>query len=187
MSDNDLQPEKAPGKEEAVKQEQDKPPIYTGNDVDFFVAAQDLVEAAGKLDQAGFFLEDVSCLDMQEGFQLVYHFDRFSRPGRTTLRVMIDRDTPEIPSIHQIYPGADWHERECFDFFGVRFLNHPNLIPLLLDPDHDGPPPLLKKEADRKDLHQLYPDRTHTPVDVASPEFDQAITNCSNPKYRNQP
>jgi NADH-quinone oxidoreductase subunit C len=185
MSDSAEKSVTAPAKEEAAKPEKSPTPIYTGYDLDYFVAPGDLPDAARKLDQADFFLEDISCVDMQEGFQIVYHFDRFDQPGRVGLRVMLDRETPEIPSIHDIYPGANWHERECFDFFGIIFTGHPNLLPLLLDPDHQGPPPLIKKESDRKDLNELYPDRVHTPVDVRSEKFVREITNCSNPKYRN--
>ncbi|GEM_PF-1108644 len=194
MSEENAQPEQAAEKTKKAesaagkeaRKEEPQGPQYTGYDADFFVAAQDLLNAVGRLDQAGYFLEDVSCIDMQEGFQVVYHFDRFDQPGRVGIRVMITKENPEIPSIYDIYPGAAWHERECFDFFGVRFKGHPNLLPLLLAPDHDGPPPLLKEESALKDLHQIYPDRAHTPVSVDSQEFIQAITNCSNKPSRDQ-
>lgn len=185
MSDTAEKSGKAPDTEETSKPEKSPTPLYTGYDLDYFVAPQDLVEAVRKLDQANFFLEDISCLHVQEGFQLVYHFDRFDQPGRVGLRVMLDRQEPEIISIHHIYPGADWHERECFDFFGIRFRGHPNLLPLLLDPDYPGPPPLLKKESALKGLQELYPDRVHTPVEVNSEEFSREIANCSNTKDRN--
>ncbi len=173
-------------KETPEKTEKKEPtgPKYTGYDLDYFVASQDLLKAVRKMDETEYFLEDVSCLDMQEGFQLVYHFDRFHQPGRVVLRVIVSRDNPVVPSISSIYPGADWHERECYDFFGVQFQNHPNLIPLLLDPEFDGPPPLLKDESARKDLEQIYPYLTHTPVSVDSDDFLQAIRNCSKSKSR---
>ena len=184
MSDQAEKSVTAPEKGEAAKTEE-KVPLYTGYDLDYFVTPKDLIDAVRKLDQAGFFLEDISCLDMKEGFQLVYHFDRFDQPGRVGLRVMQDRENQDVPSIHHIYPGADWHERECFDFFGIRFKGHPNLLPLLLDPDHQGPPPLIKDESARKSLEELYPDRVTTPVNIEDEQFTREITNCSNPKYRN--
>ncbi len=185
MSDTAEKSVKAQDKEEAPKTGESPTPIYTGYDLDYFVDPQDLVEAVRKLDQADFFLEDVSCVQMQEGFQMVYHFDRFDRPGRVGLRVMIDRQNPEIASIQDIYPGANWHERECFDFFGINFNGHPDLLPLLLDPDQPGPPPLLKKESTLKSLQDIYPGRVYTPVNVKSDEFFREITNCSNKKNRN--
>ena len=152
----------------------------TGYRANIFVIAEDLMEAVSILDRAGYFIEDISCLDMQEGFQAVYHFDRFEIPFRVCLRVSISRETPELPSISSIFPGADWHERECSDFFGIRFTGHPNLIPLLLDPEHDGPPPLVKEESLRKDMHQLYPGWTGTPIKPGSDEFSEAINHLSN-------
>ncbi|WP_051617078.1 NADH-quinone oxidoreductase subunit C [Desulfonatronovibrio hydrogenovorans] len=151
----------------------------TGYRENLFLAPDDLTDAAAKIRDSGFFLEDVSCLDMKEGFQVVYHFDRYDKPGRICLRVMISRSNPEISSIASIFPGADWHERECYDFFGITFKGHPNLIPLLLDPDHDGPPPLIKTEAKRKDMFQLFPGWTGTPVQPDSEEFAQAISKTS--------
>jgi NADH-quinone oxidoreductase subunit C len=40
-----------------------------------------------------------------------------------------------VPSISEVFPGANWHERETHEFFGIRFLGHPNLSPLLLPED----------------------------------------------------
>ncbi|MFW6005237.1 MAG: NADH-quinone oxidoreductase subunit C [Desulfonatronovibrionaceae bacterium] len=127
---------------------------------DLFILPRDLETAAAKLRRADFFIEDINCVHIQEGFLLLYHFDHFDQPGRISLRIIISPDNPEIPSISSIFPGANWHERECFDFFGIRFKGHPNLIPLLLDPEHQGPPPLLKDQKDLKDLYQLSPCRT---------------------------
>jgi NADH-quinone oxidoreductase subunit C len=49
----------------------------------------------------------------------------------------------EVPSLYDIFEGADWHERECYDLFGVKFSNHPNLKRILLPGDYEGHP-LLK-------------------------------------------
>jgi len=49
----------------------------------------------------------------------------------------------EVPSLYDIFEGADWHERECYDLFGVKFSNHPNLKRILLPEDYEGHP-LLK-------------------------------------------
>ena len=42
-----------------------------------------------------------------------------------------------MPSIASIYPAADWHEREAYDMYGVRFIGHPNLERILLPQDAD--------------------------------------------------
>ncbi|MFW6415401.1 MAG: NADH-quinone oxidoreductase subunit C [Thermodesulfobacteriota bacterium] len=159
-------------------------PTYTGYDLDYYLAPQDLLKAMRKLDKAGYFLEDVACIDIQEGFQLVYHLDRFHQPGRVGLRVIVPKENPQVPTICGIFPGAAWHERECYDFFGVQFKDHPNLTHLLLDAEFDGPPPLIKEDAKRKSLQEINPGRDDTPVAVDSEEFMQAIKNCSNSKNR---
>ena len=105
-------------------------------------------DAARTLLAAGFHLEDVCGLDTAEGLFAVYHFDHYIRTGRITLRVLAGRENPEIPTISDIYQGANWHERETHDFYGIVFAGHPNLIPLLLPEDADFHP-LLKEEAGR--------------------------------------
>ncbi|MFP4083499.1 MAG: NADH-quinone oxidoreductase subunit C [Desulfonatronovibrio sp.] len=154
---------------------------------DIFMKAADVARAAAKLNEAGYFIEDISCVDMREGFLLVYHFDCFQAHHRVTLRTLVSKTSPELPSISAIYPGADWHERECYDFFGVKFTDHPNLIPLLLDPEHDGPPPLIKKEKDLKDMYELFPGWTAETISPDSPRFSEAINHTPSPRQQEQP
>ena len=116
-----------------------------------------LLDAVKVMDSKGFFLEDLLGLDTKEGIEIVYHFDHFHTPGRVTVRVLVRHDTPELPSIAAVYPGAEWHERETADFFGVVFTDIPNPMPLLLDDAHDGPPPLLKAEKNRVSIYSLFP------------------------------
>jgi NADH-quinone oxidoreductase subunit C len=130
-------------------------PASTGCRADLTIAAGDLELAARRLHGAGFFLEDIAGVDVAEGILLVYHFDRFEAPGRVALRVIVPHDAPQAPSVAAVFPGADWHERECFDFFGVRFTGHPDLKPLLL-PEDLGSHPLLKGR-DRRSLYALLP------------------------------
>lgn len=119
-----------------------------------FLQPAEIRKAAARLAEEDFFIEDVSILDTAEGFLATYHFDHFHRPGRIALRVLVPREDPKIPSISGIFSGADWHERECHDFFGLEFTDHPNLIPLLL-PDDSTEHPLVKEESRRKGLAEL--------------------------------
>jgi NADH-quinone oxidoreductase subunit C len=119
-----------------------------------FLEPEALPEAAARLDEAGYFLEDLSVVDTSEGFLVVYHFDHFETPGRVALRVLVPHERPVVPSISGFFSGADWHERECRDFFGITFTGHPNLIPLLLPEDSDIHP-LVKEESARKRLAEL--------------------------------
>ena len=75
--------------------------------------------------------------------EVVYDFNNFKQLCRVTLRCKTPRNTPEVPSITDIIPGANWHERETHDFFGIVFSGHPDLSPLLLPEDADFHP-LLK-------------------------------------------
>ena len=117
----------------------------------------DQVEAAIKaIADQGYFLEDVMGLDAKEGVEVIYHFDHFEDPGRVTLRVLTPRDKPVVASIAHIFPGAEWHERETRDFYGIDFVGNPNPAPLLLAEDMTFHP-LLKAEADRISVYQLLP------------------------------
>lgn len=120
-----------------------------------FLEAEHLPSAARTLLAEGFFLEAISGVDVAEGMMLVYHFDRFDTAARLALRVIVPHQEKCVPSIAGIYSGADWHERECFDFFGIRFEGHPNLKPLLL-PDELGVNPLVKEQG-RKSVYGLLP------------------------------
>ena len=88
---------------------------------------------------AGYFLEMVTCQDRREDLRcmrLVYTFNRFDVADRHRLHL----DVPPgetAPSIAPLVAAADWHEREVFDMFGVRFDGHPNLVRLLLPEDAD--------------------------------------------------
>ncbi|MDR1167218.1 MAG: NADH-quinone oxidoreductase subunit C [Deltaproteobacteria bacterium] len=111
-----------------------------------FLPGEALSRAAQFLREKGFTLLDVSTAEFQEGFLVTYHFDSFAEPCRLALRVLLeDKAKPTVPSVYPIFQGAEWHERESYDFFGVIFEGNPNLVPLLLPHDLPGPPPLRKK------------------------------------------
>jgi NADH-quinone oxidoreductase subunit C len=57
--------------------------------------------------------------------------------------VPVDPEYPVCPSITSLYPGANWHERETYEMFGVVFEGHPRLVHLYLPEDFEGRP-LLK-------------------------------------------
>ncbi len=89
------------------------------------------------------FLESLTAVDSsRESFTLVYHFAHFRELCRTVVHASLAKGT-EAPTISQVYPGADWYEREVYDLFGIRFAGHPNLTRLLLPEDADFHP-LLK-------------------------------------------
>jgi NADH-quinone oxidoreductase subunit C len=80
----------------------------------------------------------------QEEMEVVYDYFHPANGLRVAVRTRIPRTLPEVPTISEVFPGANWHERETHDFFGIRFLGHPDLSPLLLPEDADYHP--LRKD-----------------------------------------
>jgi len=103
--------------------------------------------------EAKYFLEDVSVMEVEEGFLATYHFDSARQPGRVAIRALAKDGV--FMSIASVYQGAEWHERESTDFFGVTFIGNPNPVALLLPHDFSAPPPLRKAVADLAPLRVL--------------------------------
>jgi NADH-quinone oxidoreductase subunit C len=116
-----------------------------GYHLDVELPPEKIPEAAEILTREGFFIESIAGVDWIEEKQLevVYDFNHFDELCRVVIRTRTARSNPEIPTISHIYQGANWHERETHDFFGIKFTGHPNLEPLLLPEDADFHP-LLK-------------------------------------------
>jgi NADH-quinone oxidoreductase subunit C len=79
-------------------------------------------------------------------FSVSYHLLAL-RPGAGASRVRLQvwlEDGDEVPTVVPIWPTADWHEREAWDMFGVRFAGHPNQVRILMPEDWEGHP--LRKD-----------------------------------------
>ena len=96
-------------------------------------------------------LRSITALDALAENQLacVYHMMRISLESLSQLvsdthefavRVVTDRDNPIIGSVTQVWPAANWHEREAYDLVGIRFTGHPNLRRILCPEDWEGHP-----------------------------------------------
>jgi NADH-quinone oxidoreductase subunit C len=81
-------------------------------------------------------------------FEVVYHLHSVERNERVRLKCKLEGDgCPQgaaIESVTSVWAGANWYEREVFDLFGIRFLNHPDLRRILLPDDWEGHP--LRKD-----------------------------------------
>lgn len=83
-------------------------------------------------------------LYMKDRFCVSYHLLSYFYNFRIRLRVFVCLNDMIIPSVSSIWATADWHEREVYDFFGVIFDGHPNLIRILTDYGFEGHP--LRKD-----------------------------------------
>jgi NADH-quinone oxidoreductase subunit C len=97
----------------------------------------DLLEVA-KLDErlAFDFLRDLTGVDYEaDGLEVVYQLHSFKHAHNVTVRAKVPTEDARIRSVSDIWRGADWHERETRDMFGIVFEGHPNLVPILLPDD----------------------------------------------------
>lgn len=88
-------------------------------------------------------LSDVACADFPDEpgrFRLAYHLFAPDSYARLRLRVWAGADDPRVASVVSVWPTADWHEREVYDMFGVRFDGHPDLTRILMPEDWVGHP-----------------------------------------------
>ncbi len=108
-----------------------------GYHLDLSIPAADIVAVAQRLYALEFSLDTMTGVDWMklEQMEVVYDFVHFTTNLHLVVRCRVPRANPELPSIIAIFQGANWHERETHDFFGIRFLGHPNLVPFLLPED----------------------------------------------------
>jgi NADH-quinone oxidoreductase subunit C len=114
----------------------------TGYHLEVTARPQQMPEVAQAMLEQGCFLESLTAVDLRESFSLVYHFANFEELCRTVVHASLAKGV-QAPTIYQVYPAADWYEREVYDLFGIKFAGHPNLKRLLLPEDADFHP-LLK-------------------------------------------
>jgi NADH-quinone oxidoreductase subunit C len=115
-----------------------------------------LVEAGKIVEVATFLRDDPGCRfinitditavdypEREKRFDVIYHFLSPTLNTRIRLRVHAD-ETTQVPSIIDVFPGADWFEREAYDLYGVIFTGHPDMRRLLTDYGFEGHP--LRKD-----------------------------------------
>jgi NADH-quinone oxidoreductase subunit C len=91
------------------------------------------------------FLDFVGGVDREEdGFDVVAQLYSTTRRHQVRVKVDAGKEDPVVPTISDLYPGANWHERETWELFGIRFDGHPQLVKLLLPEQFEGHP--LRKD-----------------------------------------
>ena len=86
----------------------------------------------------------LTCVDWKTHLTMVYHFSSTTHRNTLVVKVKLDRNNPEIETVSDIWRTAEFHEREVYEMFGVKFLNHPDLRRLILTDDFEGFP--LRKD-----------------------------------------
>jgi NADH-quinone oxidoreductase subunit C len=120
------------------------------NELTVEVAPANIVEALRRVKYQLNFerLSTVTAVDRypaEPRFEIVYHLQSIAGKQRLRLKSRVSGENPEIESAFAVYRSANWYEREVFDLFGVRFLNHPDLTRIMLPDDWVGHP--LRKDV----------------------------------------
>jgi len=85
-------------------------------------------------------LSGVDYIGTVKRLHVVYHFTSMTYRRRLRVETAVSVDDPHVPSLVGLYPTADWHERECWDMFGVVFDGHPALTRIEMPDDWEGHP-----------------------------------------------
>lgn len=122
---------------------------FDRDELTIFIARESIREACARLKSQGLidFLSDLTCTDFyprDPRFEVAYHLLSIKHKERVRLKVVLTGEDAVIESITQIWPSANFFEREVFDLFGIRFLGHPYLRRIMMPEDWEGYP--LRKD-----------------------------------------
>jgi len=122
---------------------------FDRNELTLEIAPGKIVSVCGflKYDQKFVRLSTVTAVDRYPAdlrFEVVYHLHSVERNERLRLKCRLPGADPVIESVTSVWRSANWYERETFDMFGIRFLNHPDLRRILMPDEWEGYP--LRKD-----------------------------------------
>lgn len=135
---------------EALKDRFGAQVIEFRNQVSLIIPPENILEACRALrDEFGFeMLRGQTVVDywpqQEPRFHVVYQIYSLQHNLRLGLRFPLNGNNPSISSVESIYPNANWHEREVFDMFGIRFEGHSDMRRILMPYDWVGHP--LRKD-----------------------------------------
>ena len=112
------------------------------------------------------FLSSVTATDWPDKdprFWVAYELRSMAANHRVRLKVGVLEPDPHLPSVTALFPTANWHEREVFDFYGIVFDGHPDLTRILLPDDWEGFP--LRKDEELGGVNTRYRGAFIPPVD----------------------
>jgi NADH-quinone oxidoreductase subunit C len=97
----------------------------------------------------------LTCIDWKTHLTMVYHLESTQYRHTIVVKSKLDRTNPEIETVANIWRTAEFHEREVYELFGVKFLNHPDLRLLILPDEWEGKFPLRKDFEDPVNMIKL--------------------------------
>ena len=97
----------------------------------------------------------LTCIDWKTHLTMVYHLESTQYRHTIVVRSKLDRNQPEIETVSHIWKTAEFHEREVYELFGVKFLNHSDLRLLILPDGWEGKFPLRKDFEDPVNMIKL--------------------------------
>ena len=115
--------------------------------------------------------------DRKNRFEIVYQLLSISLNLRMKLKLQVKEDEP-VESLSNIYPCANWYEREIYDLFGINFMEHPDLRRILTDYDFEGHP--LRKDFPLSGFVQVRYDDEQNKVITEPVKLDQEYRSFDN-------
>ncbi len=105
------------------------------------------------------YLKCLTAVDYVEYLEMIYCLYSFKNNWSINIKIRLDADKPSVESITPVYMGADWHERETAEMFGIDIKGHPNLKTLLLAGDEKSPPLRKSFEIEWKEKEYIPPEK----------------------------
>ena len=115
-----------------------------------------LIVAPNKINAISLFLRDEESLQFdylsslsgvdydEDNLAVVYNFYSFVHKHKLKIKVLVPKSEPKVKTVSDVWATANWHEREAYDLFGIKFEDHPDLRRILLPDDWEGHP--LRKD-----------------------------------------
>jgi NADH-quinone oxidoreductase subunit C len=123
------------------------------------ISAEDLVHVCANLiENPSTYFDMLSCLTgIDNGvaagtMEVVYNLYSIPYNHHLMLKVLLPRETAEVHTVSHLWKTANWHEREVFDMYGIRFTSHPDLRRILMPADWEGHP--LKKDYKHQEYYR---------------------------------
>jgi NADH-quinone oxidoreductase subunit C len=114
------------------------------------VPREDVFAASQELKRLGFDrLGMVTAVDRDEWFVVVYRLQSRALSAAVFMKTKVPREDPRVASVCEVWPAANWQEREVYDLFGITFEGHPDMRRMLLPEEFVGHPLRRDYQDDR--------------------------------------